>query len=474
VNSTITVNGNQANAPVAINATATGSALATTGGITLTVGSTATVNSTPITVSVAPSAGGTTPTGTVNFTVDGVFPTSATLSGGTATVSIVGIPAGSHLFAVTYVGDRTYGSTGTTKTATVAKGTVTLTLPSFPTYVLSVLDGQLPYDSSLNGYETYYVAGVNGAAGLPATGTLSFLQGSNVLCGANTLGTPGVGQATFEPGCMPISTNTTYPNEVTVQTISSVAYSGDANYLPITSTTTTAGGPLTFNELRQPSVSFAPTAASLTVTNGTGSAQLTLASVLGYGVSTNPAYPGSTPTLSLNNYSLPVSLACQGLPAYSSCTFTGGNYTDTNGALHSDEYVINTDPTKPVNFTVTVHTGLPTASNRVDRSPVTFAILFGFGLFGFASRRRLKRTQLLTLVCFLTLTGATLGLTACSGTNFPQESSVVVTPAGTYNVTVTAQQVGSIVVTGSNGQPMTVYGSLNQMSLPYTLKVIVQ
>ena len=475
ISSTITVNGNQANAPVAIDATATGGALATTGGVSITVASTATVNSTPITVTVTPATGGAAPTGTVTVTVDGGFTTSATLSGGTATITIPGIPAGSHTFAVTYVGDRTYGSATASTKATVAKGTVTLSVPALPTYVLSTNDGELPYDSSLNGYESYYVVTVNGAAGLPATGTMAFMQGTTAACGVDNLGTPSVGQATFQPGCLAISTNNTSPNEVTVQALTSIVYSGDANYLPATATTTTAGAPLTYNELRQPSVSIAPNPASLALTSGTGSIQLNVSSVLGYGVSTNSAYPGSTPTLGLNNYSLPVGFACQGLPAYSTCTFSGGNYTDINGVLHTDEFVIDTDPTKPVAVTVTIQSNVPltTASNHVGRSPIAFAVLFGFGLIGLVSRRRFKDARLLALASILTLTGATLGLTSCSGSNFPVESSATTTPAGNYAVSITAQQVGSIVVLGSTGTPVTLYGILNQVSLPYTLNVTV-
>jgi len=74
----------------------------------------------------------------------------------------------------------------------------------------------------------------------------------------------------------------------------------------------------------------------------------------------------------------------------------------------------------------------------------------------------------------MTLAGATLGLTSCSSNNFPKESNSPVTPSGQYAVSITAQQVGSVVVTGLNGAPLTVYGILNQVSIPYTLQVTVQ
>lgn len=478
ISSTITVQGNESNAPVVIDATATGAPLVSANA-SISVASSATVISIPITVTVAPASGSDTPTGTVVITVDGSNPTNATLSNGTASVTLTAITAGSHVFAVQYVGDRTYGSATASTTATVAKASVTLSVPDFPAYVLSLVDGDIPYDSSMQSYYENYVVTVNGAAGLAPTGTMSFMQGSSVVCGAENMGIPGAGEATFQPGCLPISANSNSPNEVTAKTISSIVYSGDSNYLPATATTSTAGDPLTFQELRQPSVSISASPSSMTVASGTGTVQLSIASVLGYGVSTNAAYPSSTPTLTLNNYTLPVGFACQGLPAYATCTFSGGNYVDLNGTLHPDEVVVDTDPSKPVSINVTVTTNVPpttTASNHEERSPIAFAALFGLGLFGLASRRKLGRNaRLLTLACFITLSGATLGLTSCSSSSpSATTSNTTVTPTGSYKVSITAQQVGSVTVNGNYGTPITLYGSMNQVSLPYTLAVNVQ
>jgi hypothetical protein len=314
---------------------------------------------------------------------------------------------------------------------------------------------------------------VNGVVGLPPTGTTAF-NASSGNCTV-TLTTSGLGVIDFYPGCLPISTNNNSPNELTPQTLTSIVYSGDANYLPATVTTTTAGAPLTFNELRQPSVSISPNPGSLTLSNGAGSVQLSVASVLGYGVSTNGAYPSSDGTQQLNNYTLPVSFACQGLPAYATCSFSGGNYTDPAGVFHSDEFTIDTDPSKPVSVTVTVHTNVSTtSSNHTSSSPIAFAVLIGLGLTGLTARRRFKDARLLTLACVLTLAGSTLGVTSCSSNNFATQSTSTVTPAGSYQVSITAQQVGSVVVTGTDGNPLTVYGILNQVSLPYTLQVTVQ
>lgn len=481
ISSVITVASNAANSPVVVDASGTAAALANSQ-TTVTVASTATVISVPVTVTVAPASGTGVPTGNVVISVDGVAQPAATLTNGTVLVTLAGVSAGTHTFSVNYIGDRVFGASSDSITATVAKGTVVMTLPTPPPYSLSTLDGEEPYDSSLVSYYTKYVVTVTGANGLVPTGVVAFMQGTNNVCYVTTnspMGipltvsstAPSVGQATFNPGCLAISTDSNAPNELTQQVITSVVYSGDANYQG------TTGGPVTFEELRQPSVALSPNPGAVTVTNGTGSVTLNVTSVLGYGVSTNAAYPSSTPTLTLNNYTLPVGFACQGLPAHATCTFTGGNYTDLNGVLHPDEVIVDTDPSKPASIKVTVNTNVSagtTTSQNSRPAPFEFAAIFGMGLIGLVFGRKSGiRGRFLMLICLVILSGALIGTTACS-TKILGSSPVLTTPSGTYQVTVTAQQVGSIQVVGNNGTTVLLYGSENQMSLPYTLNVTVQ
>ena len=474
ISSTITIQSNAANSPVVIDASGTAPGLAGSTS-TISVASTATALSTAITVTVTSTSGsGPTPTGNVVVSVDGANPTTETLSNGTVTLTLTALTAGSHTFSVSYIGDRVYGPSTASTTAMVGQAAVVMVLPAPPPYSLSAIDGDKPYDNSLDSYLTNYVVTVTGAAGLPPTGTVSFMQGSSVVCGALTLGfTNGAapGTAIFQPGCLAISVNTNSPNELTPQVITSVVYSGDANYAGST------GGPITFNEIRQPSVAISPNPGAVTISAGTGSATLSITSVLGYGVSTNPAYPGSTPSLTLNNYTLPLGFACQGLPAYATCTFTGGNYTDLNGVLHPDEVVVNTDPANPVSITVTINTNVSlgtTTSQNSQPSPFEFAAMFGVGLVGLAfGRKSGRKGRVLMLICLLILTGAISGLTACSTTTLGG-NPILTTPSGTYPVIVTAQQVGSITVIGNLGTPVLLYGSENIMSLPYTMNVTVQ
>jgi hypothetical protein len=280
-----------------------------------------------------------------------------------------------------------------------------------------------------------------------------------------------------------ITTYTNIPNEVTPQTITSIVYSGDSNYAPFTVTTTANGSPILFQEIRQPSVLITPNPGSVSVptaiypATASASTTLTITSLLGYGVSTNSAYPSSTPTLMLNNYTLPIAFNCVGLPAHSTCSFSGGNYTDLNGVLHADEVLVNTDPAQPSSIKVTVTSNVSggiTTSQNSHSTPYEYAAIFGLGMLGLAfSRKSIHKNGYLVMICLLALTAATAGLTACNNTPLVSQA-VLGTPSGSYAVSVVAQQVGGITIPGNNGTPITLYGSTNQMSLPYTLNVTVQ
>jgi sugar lactone lactonase YvrE len=499
ISSVITVQSNAADSPVVVDASGVAAALAPSTP-TISVASSATVMNVPVTVTVAPTSGsGVAPTGTVIVSVDGVAQPPATLTNGTVTINLSSITAGTHTFSVQYVGDRVYGSSTASSQGVVGRATPLVAVPNLqnPTYVLFLGNQSgtyVPYDNSLSSYYTNYKVTITGAAGLVPTGTLSFMQGTTAQCGSNGPPTnslpPGsftldaTGSATFQPGCLEITTNQNTPNEVTPQTLTSIVYSGDANYSPQTLSTTANGSPITFMELRQPSVSITPNPGAITIpaanypTVGTASTTLTITSVLGYGVSTNPAFPSSTPTLILNNYTLPVSFNCQGLPAHATCTFSGGNYTDLNGVLHPDEVVVNTDPSQPSTITVTISTNVSagTTTSQISKSsPFEYAAMFGLGLVGLAfSRKSVRKKGFLVLICLLALGTSIAGLTACSTSNLGN-TPILNTPTGgsPYSVIITAQQVGSVVVPGAQG-PITLYGSTNQMSLPYTMNVTVQ
>jgi hypothetical protein len=231
-------------------------------------------------------------------------------------------------------------------------------------------------------------------------------------------------------------------------------YNGDSNYQSYT------GSSITFDVLRNPSVTITSSPASVSVAAGsTVSANLTLTSVEGYGISGSGAQ--------IWNYTLPLALECNGLPAHSTCSFSTSS--------------INVTTTTPGTATVTINTnvavGTTTAAvqNRI-KTPFAYTALFGIGIFSlFARGRRKKLSRYISLLCIIALGGAFAGITACSTNSLTQSSAdSLKTPAGTYAVTITAQQVGSVSVAGSNGSVVTVYGSHDQISLPFTINLTVQ
>jgi hypothetical protein len=506
ISSTIAIKGNDANAAVVL-ASGTAPAL-TANSTTISVDKAATVVSVPITVTV----GGTdaAPTGNVVISVDGIAMPAAALTtsgtNGTYTVTIItGISAGSHTFSVAYLGDRTYGTSTGSVTATIAKAATVIIVPNPPPYSLeqnTQNEGTYePYNTQYfeAAYDTFFKVTVPGASGLLPSGNIAFMQGSSVMCGPATTSTytthlssalaydpnpPLANQADFNPGCLPISNNSNIPNLLTPQLITSIVYLGDANYLGSTATTTTSGKPILFEELRNPSVAITPTPLTISVTAGTPSAvtPLTVTSVQGYGVSTAPNnYLGAGVGSPLNNYTLPLQFACQGLPVHATCTFSGGNFTDVNGVLHPDWLNLSNDPAQPGTINVTVNTNVSEAATTTSKNsqpaPFEFAAMFGVGLVGLAfGRRSGRKARVLMLICLLIITGAVASMTACSTKILGSVTPTTTTPAGTYSVMVTAQEVGAVSVASSSTSSgfVLVYGSENQMSLPYTMTVTVQ
>jgi hypothetical protein len=82
--------------------------------------------------------------------------------------------------------------------------------------------------------------------------------------------------------------------------------------------TSSTAAPVNIWAVAHPVVQISSSPAALIVAPGSSvSAALTLTSVLGYGTINRVNAPGQS-----TNYALPLSLQCQGLPAYASCSFT--------------------------------------------------------------------------------------------------------------------------------------------------------
>jgi sugar lactone lactonase YvrE len=481
----ILVNSDAANAPIGVNVTGVGAALAASKS-TITV-TKPTVTNAPVVVSVAPASGTTpVPTGNATLTVtgNGIKPLIITqsLAAGSTTFNPTSLATGSYTFALSYGGDRVYSTSTASTTATVTAGVVMLIQPApskVPTYVLAAGQGsQEPTDNSQVPFYYNYPAVVAAANGAP-------LLGQPVFSASGTLKGYDYGQVTFTlangtQACAPFpvnadgttqpegtqcfgidTSNNQIPDLMTSYTITPV-YSGntDPNYGTVT------GTPVTFIALRNPMVIITSNPASLNVTAGsTATATLTLTSLLGYGVA------GLNGRQNVNNYTLPLELECDSLPAHASCIFT---YPIPDP---SDANSVAVNPTTPGKVLLTINTNVPvgTSTASLRRSPVVFAAMFGFSLLGLAfGKKRNLRSSLLRVICLLLFASAVASVSACSSAQIGS-APILTTPKGTYNITVTAKQAGSRTVPGANpGTTAVVVGNGNQMSIPFTMNVVVQ
>jgi hypothetical protein len=413
---------------------------------------------------------------------------------------------------VQYVGDRVYANSSATSSVKVAAGAVTLTQPtmssvqtlnSYYPYVLSQASGaQEPYDGSVTQYETtaYYVVKVAATDGQPLIGqpifdnsgkVIGMNYGSVTFQGASTatcipIPVQSDGTAQFDPSCLTIDTsNNAIPNIMSSYTVTpmySPAGAGGSAGSTNPNYTSVAGTGLNYTALRNPMVSISSNPSSLTVTKGSSvTATVSLTSILGYGIA---GYNGL-----LNNYSLPVQLTCDGLPAYATCTFVYPN------ADPSDPNSVHVGPatgtvisvqgataapctvaqgcTGPGTVMMTISTNTPTGIAQLERGTgnTALAAMFGMGLLGLVfSKRKALRVRLLTLACVMLCFGVLGGISGCSSTQLGANAAQT-TPAGTYTVQVTAKQVGNQVITQ---YPGITYGNANQMSLPFTMKVTIQ
>jgi len=227
--------------------------------------------------------------------------------------------------------------------------------------------------------------------------------------------------------------------------------------------------------VQSPAVLITSSTPSLTLSAGkSGTASLTLNSVLGYGF----AGQGG----SLNDYQFPLTLSCDNLPPHAECSFTYP-VPDPNIANALDISCTGTKGNgataacSPSNASVTIYTNVSsgtTVSRIAGASTVTLTSIFGLGMIGLFLRRREFQKGRTMLMLFLFLVGGALAmsLTACSTQNLSPISSSA-TPSGTYAVTVTAMETGSLQVENA-GQAVTVYGNQNQVSLPFYVNVTVQ
>jgi len=348
---------------------------------------------------------------------------------------------------------------------------------------------------------------------------------ASILNAVDVANEPDIELAPFLTTCAPVPTiaNSSVPVFMNFYTFTP-NYSGSYNDLTETNPNyaSSKGTPINIWAVGHPVVQISSSPATLSVAAGSSvSATLTISSVLGYGYVDRNGEGAGDP-----NYAMPLALQCQGLPAYASCSFTypAPNPADAQAIAYPALSITNStesfpafggllcqnsNPASPtycavdvgpplgsvnahassttpcdattdgclgpgtVVMTITTNVPLGTVSSlKTYKEGIAFAGLFGLSLLGLGFRRRASRFGWLVMVaCLLLGGGALTGVTACN-TKTLGTASTGTTPAGSYWVTVTANQVGSSVIKTSAG-PYLVNANGQQMSLPYTVNVTI-
>jgi len=395
------------------------------------------------------------PTGTVRIVVDGTAGGPITLNSAlppTASQVVSGLSVGPHTVSCQYSGDNFYAASScATVTITVAQASTTSLLsvtnnnmPQFTSVTLTatVLSNT---SGSPQGTVTFYANGVALSTPPPptsinqpvnaATGTASLVLAVTLDANGNVVACPVTtgtcGNTTLAPG--------TYTLTCT--------YNGASNFA------TSNCAPVTFTVVGDtPSFTLVARgcgAVNLYITGtssaGEGVACATGTEILNNGVPTIATAQGSTTDATIfinvtNTVVGTLTFSCSGLPQYSVCTFSPTSIPMlASGGVVTPVYTDVTMWTDIQPYAVTSSLAKPSLGN--GSSGVRLAAIVGWPLtlLGMVGLFRLRRKPgtirgLSLFALLLVMCGSSLVFTGCAG---PGAYSPVLTPAGTYPVTVT-------------------------------------
>jgi hypothetical protein len=324
--------------------TASGTASLTVTGLTATVKVTPAVPSVTtaasLSVTVAVSGSGATPTGTVTLSGGGFNSAATTLSGGSATIVIPAnsLNAGADTLTASYSGDTTYSPATGTASETVSNP-LTATVKVTPAATTVVSSSSLSVSVAVSG------------SGATPTGTVT-LSGGGFTSAAATLAGGGA-TITIPANSLSVGTDTL-----------TASYSGDTTYSPATGTASeTVTNPLTPIVKVTPAASSVTTAASLSVTvavTGSGATPTGTVTLSGGGytsAATTLSSGGATITIPANSLSVGTDTL--------TVSYSGdANYASANGTAS----VTVTTPLAP---TITV---TPAATTVVSSSSLSVKV----------------------------------------------------------------------------------------------------
>jgi sugar lactone lactonase YvrE len=361
--------------------------------------------SVPFTIdfTITPSGQTAPATGIVRFALDGqnqntnpLNPTGTALgSPSTAGHVFNKINAGNHTVQAHYEGDANYASVespvlnitidpGTVQNVLTVTGDSAAPLSAAPTDPVNMVVILSP---AVNGV---YIKG-------SVTGNVTFYAGTTVL---------GVSPVNTDPKTQIVSASLSLKTiPLGFYTLSAV-YSGNANYTPQTSNSVSL-------VISNPTFTVIPTNTTATAT------------------ATSPGVYNMVVT-SYSNFQGGVDFACSGLPANSYCVFRPGVAT-----LQDVPYAtVVSVPSVPVVLRIEVAQNPQTVAGSQTSSIGWIGAMLAAVLLFFARRKRSVRGLIATSLLVLLSFGGVMALNGCTASTFtaPQYA----TPAGTYQVTVTA------------------------------------
>jgi len=323
---------------------------------------------------VAPATG--TPTGTVQFAIDGSnFGSPVTLSSGTATSgNISTLSAAYHTVTATYSGDSNFGNSSGTLTGGLIVNLATSSVS------VSLTAGT---DPSVYGQSVTFTAMVSGEYGTNVSGTVAW--SGNTGCAPSPLsGNPGM--ATCTTSSLPVGASDTV----------TATYGGDGDHSgssgsvnqTVNPSGTQAGSATTVGSSQNPSnfgqaVSFT---ANVTPASGggtpTGTVQFAIDGT-NFGspatLSSGMATSGSTSTLSIGNHTVTATYSGDSNFAGSSGTLTGGQTVADTQDL---QIVSGNNQGGATTRTLGLPFILQTAGNPIAGNPITFTVVPSNGAGG--------------------------------------------------------------------------------------------
>ena len=403
--SSSTYNSATGSAPVAVTNPAKTTPLVT---VTPSSSSITTAQALSVTVAVSGGTGNPTPTGAVTLAGGGFSSAAATLSSGSATISIPAgsLTNGSDTLTVIYTPDSNSSSIYNSATGS---NSVTVTTPAKTTPTVTVT----PSASSITPAQSLTVTvAVSGETGSPTpTGSVTLSSGSYSV--QQTLAS-GAASFTIAAGTLGNGANTL-----------TASYSGDATYALGSSTTTVTVEPISITSTTPAPINPGSSATSnITLTgSSTYSGTLNLTCKL----TTSPSGAQNAPTCSLNPASV----------------------TLTSGGSGTSTLTVNTTAAS------TTALGWPT-DQHLWKLGGGGTVLVALLLFGIPFRHR-RWTSMLPLLLLVAAVGA-IGCGGKGGTSGGGggSSSIPGTTAGNYSFTVTATDSANATITASTTITVTV------------------